>query len=166
MKKLVTAFLSVFVIVNMQAKAQTATKFQINAIYGKGNVAYYPDNVFWITKSAFTAKAYPVEGTLWDRFYYPGTEPTVKKTTFDSLLTSFNDLTSKFNGLSTRFSTLESKQLAADTSNQTSTFKISQLGYSLLKVVDNKTIIVRSLIPGDDYDFQVTDSTIKPIKKH
>lgn len=156
----------------LAASSQVSTKFQMNAIYGKGNVVYYPTpDVFWITKSAFTAKAAPVEGALWTRFYYPGpttnTTSTVNKSSFDSLLNSFNNLSSIFNTLTDRLKSVETKQQQPAAQNLNSVIKISQFGAALLKVSSDSLLNVRSLIEGPDIGFLLTDSTIQPIlKKH
>lgn len=148
----------------MTAGAQVATKFQIKAIYGKGDVVYYPTtDVFWIAKSAFTAKTYPVEGTLWTRFYYPGpvanTTSTVSRSSFDSLLL-------RLDSVSTRIKKLEALPTPKAV-EPSSTVKISRWGAALVKPINDTTLVIPSFIPSNDIDFVITDSTIQPIlKKH
>lgn len=159
MRKL--AILSILLLSVVAGRSQTITKFQLNAIYGKGNIVYYPTvDILWITKSAFTAKAYPAENTLWTR-YMPATTTstvaTVSKGAFDSLKVQFDALAVKVKTLETTTQTV----------SLPSSVKVSQNGFAILKVVNDSTVVIPSFIPSNDIDFIVTENTIQPIlKKH
>jgi hypothetical protein len=154
------AFLLAILLFGLSRGARSQEAFIMGKTYPVGWVVYYPANVFWITKAAFNAKSYPAENRYWTRYYYPTTTPqTVTKSAFDSLL-------NRFDSIAARIKTIETKQQNPSAPNFTSKIKISQQGASLLYVKNDSELILRSFIPGDDYTWGLTDSTIKPIKKY
>lgn len=164
--------LIILLFASLSAKAQEP--FVLNKSYPIGWVVTYPnDTTMWISKTAVKATAYPVENVYWTRYHRPVPTPIpaptpvptpipattgVQRSTFDSLL-------SRVDSLSTRFKSLETKQQTIDIGRLSSLIKVSQKGFPLLYMVDDTTIMVRSLIPGDGIDFETTESTIKPIIK-